>query len=46
MDVLERNQHKVLPWTPYKHEFAVDLANKIYAADGSTVRHFPSFDPT
>ncbi|KAH6862570.1 acetamidase [Alternaria alternata] len=36
MDVLERSQHKVLPWTPYKHDFAVDLANKIYGADGST----------
>ncbi|KAE8158943.1 Acetamidase [Aspergillus tamarii] len=33
---LEKNGHTVAPWTPYKHGFAVDLANKIYAADGST----------
>ncbi|GMG48298.1 unnamed protein product [Aspergillus oryzae var. brunneus] len=33
---LEKDGHTVAPWTPYKHAFAVDLANKIYAADGST----------
>ncbi|KAI4688056.1 uncharacterized protein J4E84_004984 [Alternaria hordeiaustralica] len=36
VDVLKQNKHKVVPWTPYKHDFAHDLANKIYGADGST----------
>jgi amidase len=37
VDVLKQNKHKVVPWSPHKHDFAVDLANKIYGADGSTV---------
>ncbi|KAI8933813.1 hypothetical protein NX059_009516 [Plenodomus lindquistii] len=32
----EKAGHKVSPWTPYKHDFAVDLINKIYTSDGST----------
>ena len=28
--------HTVIPWTPYKHDFAVDLINGIYASDGGT----------
>ncbi|KND93498.1 Acetamidase [Tolypocladium ophioglossoides CBS 100239] len=26
--------HMVVPWEPYKHPYAVDLANRIYASDG------------
>ncbi|KEZ45023.1 hypothetical protein SAPIO_CDS2420 [Scedosporium apiospermum] len=26
--------HTVLPWEPYRHPYAVNLANRIYAADG------------
>ncbi|KAL6705441.1 Acetamidase [Coniothyrium glycines] len=36
VDTLKSNGHKVLPWVPYKHDFAVDLINGIYAADGCT----------
>ncbi|KAA8647784.1 amidase [Aspergillus tanneri] len=36
VDALKRNGHKVVPWAPYKHAFAVDMANIIYAADGGT----------
>ncbi|SPO07361.1 probable Acetamidase [Cephalotrichum gorgonifer] len=28
--------HSVSAWEPYKHPFAVDLANRVYAADGGT----------
>jgi amidase len=38
IDVLKQNGHKVVPWSPYRHDFAVDLINKIYAADGCTVK--------
>lgn len=41
VDALKGKGHKVLPWTPHKHDFAVDLINNIYAADGCTV--IPSF---
>lgn len=37
VDKLREAGHKVVDWEPYKHPFAVDLANKIYAADGGTV---------
>ncbi|KAH6892628.1 acetamidase [Thelonectria olida] len=33
---LKRQGHRTVPWVPYKHDFAVDLINKIYTADGST----------
>ncbi|KAF9693861.1 hypothetical protein EKO04_008108 [Ascochyta lentis] len=36
VEALKQNNHKVVPWVPHKHEFAVDLINKIYAADGCT----------
>lgn len=28
--------HNLFPWTPYKHDFAVNLINGIYASDGGT----------
>jgi len=28
--------HDLFPWDPYKHDFAVDLINGIYASDGGT----------
>ncbi|UNI15540.1 Amidase [Purpureocillium takamizusanense] len=28
--------HTVVSWEPYKHPYAVDLANRIYAADGGS----------
>jgi len=39
VETLKQNGHKLVPWDPYKHDFAVDLANKIYASDGCTVTH-------
>lgn len=36
VEKLKSSGQFVIPWTPYKHDFAVDLINKIYAADGST----------
>jgi amidase len=33
---VEKAGHTVFPWTPYKHDFAVDLINGIYASDGGT----------
>jgi amidase len=37
---LENGRHTVSTWTPYKHDLGVDLINKVYAADASTVRDF------
>ncbi|KAK5206601.1 Acetamidase [Exophiala xenobiotica] len=34
VSALKDKGHTVVPWKPYKHDFAVDLINKIYAADG------------
>ncbi|KAL2014079.1 hypothetical protein VTN00DRAFT_1604 [Thermoascus crustaceus] len=34
VSTLKQNGHTVVPWTPYKHDFAVDLINGIYASDG------------
>ncbi|KAL3451082.1 amidase signature domain-containing protein [Aspergillus insuetus] len=34
VDKLSQAGHTVLPWEPYKHPYAVDLANRIYASDG------------
>jgi amidase len=28
--------HTVIPWEPYRHPYAVDLANRVYASDGGT----------
>nr|BAB84516.1 acetamidase [Monascus purpureus] len=36
VSVLKKNGHSIVPWTPYKHDFAVDLIYGIYSADGST----------
>lgn len=35
-DKLKAAGHNVSPWDPYKHPYAVDLANRTYAADGGT----------
>lgn len=40
VSVLKKNGHSIVPWTPYKHDFAVDLIYGIYSADGSTVCYF------
>lgn len=40
-DKLKAAGHSVTPWDPYKHPYAVDLANRTYAADGGTVRPPP-----
>lgn len=40
-DKLKAAGHSVSPWDPYKHPYAVDLANRTYAADGGTVRVLP-----
>ncbi|KAL3482483.1 Acetamidase [Aspergillus californicus] len=34
-NALTKTGHKIVPWTPYKHDFAVSLITKIYGADGS-----------
>lgn len=34
VETLKKHDHTVVPWTPYKHDFAVDLINGIYASDG------------
>jgi len=36
VSTLKAAGHNVFPWTPYKHNFAVDLINGIYASDGGT----------
>ncbi|KAJ5492991.1 Acetamidase [Penicillium diatomitis] len=36
VSTLKKNGHKVLPWTPYKHDFGHNLINNIYASDGNT----------
>ncbi|RSL69394.1 Acetamidase [Fusarium sp. AF-6] len=36
VDKLKEGGHTVVPWEPYKHSYAVDLVNKIYASDGGT----------
>jgi amidase len=37
VDHLQEAGHTVVPWEPFKHKEAVDMANKIYAADAGTV---------
>ncbi|KAL3464648.1 amidase signature domain-containing protein [Aspergillus heterothallicus] len=34
VDKLSEAGHTVLPWEPYRHPYAVDLANRVYASDG------------
>lgn len=36
---LRQAGHTVTDWEPYKHPFAVDLANKVYATDGGADVH-------
>ncbi|XEV05060.1 hypothetical protein FSHL1_010347 [Fusarium sambucinum] len=36
VDKLGEAGHTVVPWEPYRHPYAVDLANRIYASDGGT----------
>ena len=40
VSTLKKAGHTLVPWKPYKHAYAVDMINKIFAADGSTVSHF------
>jgi amidase len=37
LELLKDNGNSVVPWTPYKHDYAADLINKIFAADGCAV---------
>ena len=37
VSTLKKNGHRPVEWTPYKHDFAVNLINAIFGADGSTV---------
>ncbi|KJK93078.1 Acetamidase [Metarhizium anisopliae BRIP 53284] len=39
VDKLKGAGHAVLPWEPYKHPYAVDLANRVYASDGGADIH-------
>ena len=36
ISALKAAGHTIFPWTPYKHDFAHDLINSIYASDGGT----------
>ncbi|KAH7263835.1 amidase signature domain-containing protein [Fusarium tricinctum] len=36
VDKLGEAGHTVVPWEPYRHPYAVDLANRVYASDGGT----------
>lgn len=36
VEALKKAGHNVFEWAPYKHPYAVDLTNKIYAGDGGT----------
>ncbi|KIW68847.1 acetamidase [Phialophora macrospora] len=36
VSTLKKHGHTVIPWKPYKHDFAVNLINGIYASDGGT----------
>ncbi|KAL1306190.1 hypothetical protein AAFC00_004292 [Neodothiora populina] len=39
VSTLKENGHKVVPWKPYKHDYAVDLIGGIYGADGGKDIH-------
>lgn len=43
VDKLKGAGHAVLPWEPYKHPYAVDLANRVYASDGGAVGQLIQF---
>jgi amidase len=36
VSTMKKAGHTVVPWEPYKHPYAVDLINGIYAGDGGT----------
>ncbi|KAL3483873.1 Acetamidase [Aspergillus germanicus] len=36
VDSLNKNGHRVVPWTPYKHDYGCDIMNRIWAADASS----------
>jgi len=36
VDAMKEKGHTIVPWKPYKHDFAVNLINGIYASDGGT----------
>jgi amidase len=42
---LKNNGHTLVPWKTYRHAWAVDTTNKIYAADGSAVSRLPPSTP-
>lgn len=42
VETLQKNGHTVIPWKPYKHDFAVNLINGVYASDAGKVV-FPLF---
>lgn len=37
--VLQKAGHNIVDWTPYKHEYAYNLINSIYAGDGGADIH-------
>ena len=37
VSALKDKGHTVTPWKPYKHDFAVDMINGIYASDAGKV---------
>lgn len=39
VSTMKKNGHEVVDWEPYKHDFAVNLINGIYAGDGGDVSH-------
>lgn len=43
---MKKNGHEVVPWEPYKHDYAVNLINGIYAGDGGDVSCNPGLDST
>ena len=46
VSTLTKNGHNLIQWTPYKHDYAVDMINGIYAADGCTVSTITPSTPT
>ncbi|KAH6625931.1 amidase signature domain-containing protein [Boeremia exigua] len=34
VDALKQAGYTIVPWKPYKHQYAVELINRIYASDG------------
>jgi len=38
VSTLKQNNHTLVEWQPYKHEYAFNLINGVYASDGGKVR--------